>query len=162
MIMGASSTVELWSNLWRNGVCNAILSFFLLYISSSRLFRKSIPVSPDRTPTFLPFSCQHVVRFLGDNRGEEERKGKSAMRILLAEDNRRLSYELKMGLVDEGYAVDTAVGWVEGKELGECSPYGVLILCILMTRKEGVGGSRGVRRTHSKEPVSLVTPRDEV
>ena len=40
------------------------------------------------------------------------------MRLLLVEDNHRLSHSLSRGLVDEGYAVDVAY---DGKK-AKCSP----------------------------------------
>ena len=44
------------------------------------------------------------------------------MRILLVEDNRRLNHSLKMSLIDEGYAVDSAYDGLEGEELAEIYP----------------------------------------
>ena len=40
------------------------------------------------------------------------------MRILLVEDNRRLSDSLRMILQEDGYAVDTAYDGPEGEEAG--------------------------------------------
>ena len=41
------------------------------------------------------------------------------MRILLVEDNRRLSNSLRMSLEEDGYAVDPAYDGQEGEELAE-------------------------------------------
>ena len=84
------------------------------------------------------------------------------MRILLAEDNRRLSHELKMSLVHEGYTVDTAFDGVEGQILAESTPYDVLILDILLTRKDGLELCREIRRQHLNTPILLLTARDTV
>ena len=50
------------------------------------------------------------------------------MRILLVEDNRRLSDSLRLILQDNGYAVDTAYDGIEGEEAGMISGYDVIIL----------------------------------
>jgi DNA-binding response OmpR family regulator len=54
------------------------------------------------------------------------------MRILLVEDNRRLSDSLRLNLVDEGYAVDVAYDGQEGEELAELTPYAVIILDVML------------------------------
>ncbi|BCL81484.1 DNA-binding response regulator [Ktedonobacteria bacterium brp13] len=84
------------------------------------------------------------------------------MRILLIEDNRRLNHELKMSLVDEGYAVDTAFNGVEGQALVESTPYDALILDILLPGKDGLEVCREIRRRHINTPILLLTARDTV
>ena len=41
------------------------------------------------------------------------------MRILLVEDNHRVIHALKMSLIEEGYAIDTAFDGPEGQALAE-------------------------------------------
>src|SRR6266852_664307 len=82
------------------------------------------------------------------------------MRILLVEDNRRLSDELKMSLAYEGYAVDTAFDGVEGQALAEPTPYDVLILDIVLPGEDGLGVCRALRRQHVSTPVLMLTARD--
>jgi DNA-binding response OmpR family regulator len=84
------------------------------------------------------------------------------MRILLVEDNWRLSYELKKSLVYEGYAVDTSSNGVEGQALAESTPYDVLILDILLPGKDGLEVCRALRRQHLNTPILLLTARDTV
>ena len=60
------------------------------------------------------------------------------MRILLVEDNRRLSDSLRLSLVDEGYAVDVAYDGQEGEELAELTPYALIILDVMLPRRSGV------------------------
>ena len=75
------------------------------------------------------------------------------MRILLIEDNRRLSYELKGSLAHEGYAVDTAYDGVEGQELAESASYDALILDILLPRKDGLEVCRDLRYKRINTPI---------
>jgi len=84
------------------------------------------------------------------------------MRILLIEDNRRLSYELKGSLAHEGYAVDTAYDGVEGQELAESASYDALILDILLPRKDGLEVCRDLRYKRINTPILLLTARDTV
>ena len=53
------------------------------------------------------------------------------MRILVVEDNHRLSTSLKLNLAHEGYSVDTAYDGQEGQDLAELSPYDLIILDVL-------------------------------
>jgi DNA-binding response OmpR family regulator len=84
------------------------------------------------------------------------------MRILLVEDNRRLNHELKMSLVDEGYAVDTAFDGVEGQAWAESTSYDALILDILLPGKDGLEVCRDLRRQRLNTPILLLTARDTV
>jgi DNA-binding response OmpR family regulator len=84
------------------------------------------------------------------------------MRILLVEDNRRLSHELKMSLIDAGYAVDTAYDGQEGQALAESTPYDAVILDILLPGKDGLEVCRALRRLHVNTPVLMLTARDTI
>ncbi len=82
------------------------------------------------------------------------------MRILLVEDNRRLSDSLKRSLMDEKYAVDTAYDGQEGEELAELTPYDVIILDVMLPRKDGIEVCRSLRNQHVKTPILMLTARD--
>ncbi|MDQ2716511.1 MAG: response regulator transcription factor [Chloroflexota bacterium] len=84
------------------------------------------------------------------------------MRILVIEDNRHLNYELKMSLLDEGYAVDSAFDGEEGQALAEMTSYDVIILDILLPGKDGLAVCRALRQQHLTTPVLLLTARDLV
>ncbi len=82
------------------------------------------------------------------------------MRILLVEDNRRLSDSLKRSLVDDNYAVDTAYDGQEGEELAELTPYDVIILDVMLPHKDGTEVCRSLRNRRIKTPVLMLTARD--
>lgn len=84
------------------------------------------------------------------------------MRVLLIEDNRRLSYELKMSLVHEGYAIDTAYEGLEGQALATSTSYDALILDIMLPGKDGLAVCRDIRDQHVNTPILLLTARDTV
>ena len=60
------------------------------------------------------------------------------MRILLVEDERRLSAIIKKGLVEEGFAVDTAFDGTDGQYLAETESYDLIILDILLPKIDGL------------------------
>ena len=84
------------------------------------------------------------------------------MRILLVEDNRRLSASLKMSLEDDGYAVDAAYDGVEGQELAEMTPYDAVILDIMLPRRDGIQVCQELRQQRMRVPILMLTARDTV
>ena len=82
------------------------------------------------------------------------------MRILLVEDNRRLSDSLRLSLVDEGYAVDLAYDGQEGEDLAELTPYALIILDVMLPRRSGIEVCRSLRDQHIKTPILMLTARD--
>jgi DNA-binding response OmpR family regulator len=84
------------------------------------------------------------------------------MRILVIEDNHRLSSSLASNLTHEGYSVDTAYDGQEGQDLAELTPYDLIILDILLPKKDGLEVCRDLRRRRIHTPVLLLTARDSV
>jgi len=82
------------------------------------------------------------------------------MRILLVEDNRRLSDSLKRSLVDDNYAVDTAYDGQEGQELAELTPYDLIILDVMLPLKDGIAVCRSLRNQRIRTPILMLTARD--
>jgi DNA-binding response OmpR family regulator len=83
-----------------------------------------------------------------------------AMRILLVEDNRRLSDSLRRILQEDGYAVDAAYDGIEGEEAGMISGYDVIILDIMLPGKNGLEVCRELRNRHVATPILMLTARD--
>jgi len=84
------------------------------------------------------------------------------MRILLVEDNRQLSDSLRRVLVDDGYAVDAAFDGVEGEELAGFTPYDVIILDIMLPKRDGIEVCRALRSQKVKTPILMLTARDSL
>jgi DNA-binding response OmpR family regulator len=84
------------------------------------------------------------------------------MRILVVEDNHRLSTSLKLNLAHEGYSVDTAYDGQEGQDLAELAPYDLIILDVLLPAKDGFEVCRDLRRRRIHTPILLLTARDSV
>ncbi len=82
------------------------------------------------------------------------------MRILLIEDNRRLSDSLRLTLQDDGYVVDVAYDGLEGEELATMTSYDVVILDIMLPEKDGLAVCRALRSKHVNVPILMLTARD--
>jgi two-component system, OmpR family, response regulator len=84
------------------------------------------------------------------------------VRVLLVEDNHRLSHSLSRGLVDEGYAVDVAYDGEDGEMLAEVTPYDAIIMDVMLPRKDGLETCRSLRRKGNNTPIIMLTARDAV
>ena len=84
------------------------------------------------------------------------------MRILLAEDERKVAEHVRAGLVSEGYAVDVAHDGDEAMWLAESSTYDALLLDINMPHKDGITVVRLLRRKGVLAPVIFLTARDDI
>jgi DNA-binding response OmpR family regulator len=82
------------------------------------------------------------------------------MRILLIEDNRRLSDSLRATLVEDGYAVDVAYDGVEGEDLAVFTPYDVIILDVMLPKRNGIEVCRSLREQKIATPILMLTARD--
>ena len=84
------------------------------------------------------------------------------MRILVVDDDRRLCGIIKRGLLEETYAVDVAYDGEEGEYMAEVSPYDLIILDIMMPKKDGIEMCRELRSKRINTPILMLTARDAV
>lgn len=84
------------------------------------------------------------------------------MRILVVEDEKKVAGFIKKGLEEESYAVDVAYDGVEGEYLASTNDYDVVILDIMLPKKNGIEAVRDLRSKNIKTPVLLLTARDTV
>lgn len=84
------------------------------------------------------------------------------MRILIVEDDRRLSGIIKRGLLEEGYAVDTAYDGEEGEYLAEDTAYDLIILDIMLPKKDGIEICEKLRLKKINTSILMLTARDTV
>jgi DNA-binding response OmpR family regulator len=87
-----------------------------------------------------------------------DRRGR--MRILVVEDNRRLSDSLRRTLVEDGYAVDAAYDGVEGEEMAEFTPYDAIVLDVMLPKRDGIEVCRSLRARKVTSPILMLTARD--
>ncbi len=84
------------------------------------------------------------------------------MRILLIEDEVKMSGFIKRGLVAERYAVDAARDGRSGLELATTYQYDLIILDLMLPELDGSEVLRKVRRQNSAVPVLILSARDAV
>jgi DNA-binding response OmpR family regulator len=82
------------------------------------------------------------------------------MRLLLVEDNKRLSDSLKMTLEDDNYVVDAVYDGLDGEEMGRMNVYDIIILDIMLPGKNGIEVCRALRNQRVRTPVLMLTARD--
>ncbi len=84
------------------------------------------------------------------------------MRILVVEDSRRLATIIKRGLLEEGYAVDSAHDGEEAQYMAETTPFDVIVLDIMLPKKDGLTVCRELRAKGVKAPILMLTAKDSV
>ena len=84
------------------------------------------------------------------------------MRILLIEDNRRLSDALRRTLEEDGYVVDTAYDGAEGEDLALITSYSLIILDVMLPKRDGIEVCRSLRDQHVATPILMLTARDSL
>ena len=82
------------------------------------------------------------------------------MRILLVEDETKLSELIARALKAERYAVDTALDGNAGWELAESYQYDLIILDLMLPGVSGTEILRRIRRKNQHVPILILTARD--
>lgn len=84
------------------------------------------------------------------------------MRVLVVEDEKRLVENIARGLRDgAGYAVDCAGDGAEGLFLAESIEYDLIILDLMLPRRDGLEVVKELRSKGKVTPVLILTARDE-
>lgn len=84
------------------------------------------------------------------------------MRILLIEDEQRLSEALAYILKKNKYGIDTALDGLTGQEMAETGIYDLIILDRMLPGKEGLSILKDLRGKGMKTPVLILTAKDAI
>ena len=84
------------------------------------------------------------------------------MRILLAEDEKALSSALAAILKHNNYSVDTVYDGQAALEYLESGIYDLLILDIMMPKKDGITVLKELRKHNNQIPVIMLTAKSEI
>ncbi len=82
------------------------------------------------------------------------------MRLLIVEDSPELLQQLRAGLTEGGFAVDSAMDGEEALHLGETEPYDAVVLDLGLPRVDGLTVLRRWRAAERAMPVLILTARD--
>src|ERR1700756_5612459 len=84
------------------------------------------------------------------------------MRILVIEDEQKVSALVKRGLAAERYAVYICADGIEGLEYFEAFPYDLIILDLMLPRLPGTEVLQRIRRRNDHVPILILTAKDSV
>ena len=84
------------------------------------------------------------------------------MRILVVEDEKKLATYIKKGLEENHFAVDVSFDGEEGLFMLNANEYDLVILDILLPKKNGLEILREARNNGKKMPILLLTAKDAV
>jgi len=84
------------------------------------------------------------------------------VRILLVEDESRVAGFVARGLREQAYAVDIAPDGEQAVYLGSVNAYDLVILDVMLPRKDGHTVCRELRASGLRTPILMLTARDAV
>src|SRR5215212_560239 len=82
------------------------------------------------------------------------------MKILIVEDDRKVAGFIEQGLKEEGYVVDVAPDGDEATMLAHVYDYDVILLDVILPRKNGFQIAAELRREGRNTPIMMLTSRD--
>lgn len=84
------------------------------------------------------------------------------MRILVVEDEHKISSSIKKGFEQELFAVDTAYDGIEGFDLASTEEYDCIILDRLLPEMDGVTICRNLRAQKIHTPILILTAKGQI
>lgn len=81
------------------------------------------------------------------------------MRLLLIEDEKKLSDVIKKGLLEHGFAIDQAYDGEEGRYLAETESYDLIILDLTIPKIDGLEVCKNLREKKISVPILILTAR---
>jgi heavy metal response regulator len=84
------------------------------------------------------------------------------MRVLLAEDDKRIASFVSKGLRENSYAVDAVNNGEEALYQVSVNDYDLIILDVMMPKKDGFEVCREIRDDENKTPILMLTARDAI
>src|SRR5712692_4448099 len=130
-------------------------------MSGVGLVRVSLKRSITMEPPLVLSSVSHA---LGAVAGPPPRcDSTSGMRILVVEDERKVAAFVRQGLVEEGHVVEVAPdGEAALDAVAEGPPYDLIVLDVMLPRRDGLSVLKALRASRMQAPVLLLTARDGV
>lgn len=84
------------------------------------------------------------------------------MKLLIVEDEARMSALLRRGLTEEGHMVTCASDGAEGLELARSYEFDVIVLDVMMPKLSGYEMAKRLRAEKVRTPILMLTARDAV
>jgi len=87
---------------------------------------------------------------------------KLAMKLLIVEDEHKIANSLKKGFEQESFVCDTAYDGESGYDLASSEEYDLIILDIMLPKKNGISILRDLRRNNVHTPTLMLTAKGEI
>jgi len=84
------------------------------------------------------------------------------MRVLVVEDEKKISDFIKRGLKEEGYAVDAAYDGEEGRFLAKTNTYDLILLDLMLPKIDGLTLCKTLKSEGLQAPVIMLTAKGTV
>jgi len=84
------------------------------------------------------------------------------MRILVVEDEKKVSSFIQRGLEEEGFTVDVAFDGEEGVEKAESQSYDLVLMDVMLPKMDGLAAIKALREKDIQVPVLCLTARDSI
>ncbi|MCD6188147.1 MAG: response regulator transcription factor [Desulfuromusa sp.] len=84
------------------------------------------------------------------------------MRILVVEDEKKVSTFIQRGLEEEGFTVDVAFDGEEGLKKVEAQSYDLILMDVMLPKMDGLAAIKSLRDQDIQTPVLCLTARDSV
>jgi len=82
------------------------------------------------------------------------------MRVLVVEDEQKINRTICQALREESYAVDAAFDGEDAEQLAEINDYDLIILDILLPKRDGLQVCTDIRQHGNSTPILLLTAKD--
>ena len=101
---------------------------------------------------------------MGKREGKPSRKqkGDEILRILIVEDEKRLAETLVQIMTEHKYTADAVFDGESGFDYAMSGIYDVIVLDVMLPKRDGFSVVREMRRQHNATPVLMLTARDEI
>ncbi|MFA5905368.1 MAG: response regulator, partial [Desulfobacula sp.] len=84
------------------------------------------------------------------------------MRILVIEDDLKISEFIQKGLKSSGFAVDQAMTGIIGFEMALDNPYDAMVVDIMLPEMDGISLIKNIRKENNNTPIIILSARDRV
>lgn len=84
------------------------------------------------------------------------------MRILVVEDEKKVSTFIKRGLEEEGFSVEAAFDGEEGVRKAESQTFDLILMDVMLPKMDGLAAIKYLREKNIMTPVLCLTARDSV
>ncbi len=84
------------------------------------------------------------------------------MRILVVEDEKKVSAFIQRGLEEEGFSVDVAYDGEDGLKKAESQPYDLILMDVMLPKMDGLAAIKSIRNKDIQVPILCLTARDSV